>query len=71
MSDLYRHHKGGLYVVQGPALSATNGPTDGRRVIIYHAKDGHQLFVRDALEFGEAVVWPDGVTRARFDPVPE
>lgn len=67
---VYRHKDGGLYRVVGTALESTNG-RPRLPVVIYVSLDKGEANVRDLAEFTEAVAWPDGVTRPRFEPEPE
>lgn len=70
VNGIYRHYKGGLYAVLGLATNSTNGPLDDAKMVLYYSLTKHRLFTRTIGEFNEKVKWPDGVTRARFEPVP-
>jgi hypothetical protein len=61
----YVHYKGGRYFVIATATDATNTEAD-RRVVVYRSLSDSAVYVRDAEEFSEPVVWPDGVLRPRF-----
>lgn len=64
---LYRHQKGGLYVVVGAVTNATNISEDVTMVQYWSLKLGPQkMFVRELGEFFEPVRWLDGKFRARF-----
>lgn len=47
---LYRHHKGGLYVLLHGAIDATTG-RKGTEVVVYLQVATGKYFVRDAKEF--------------------
>ena len=50
---IYRHHKGGYYMVTGIARDSTNGAKQ-RDVVVYiglSEKSGPRTFVRDLAEF--------------------
>lgn len=49
-SPLYKHHKGGLYVLLHGALDATSG-RKGTQVVVYMQVATGKYFVRDAKEF--------------------
>lgn len=50
--SVWRHHKGGLYIVVGVATCSTNGERDGReRSVIYHSTVHGHLRYRELTEF--------------------
>lgn len=57
---LYRHYKGGLYRVVDVALDCTNGPTEGRYLVLYCLADEpepslRELHAREVEQFLETV----------------
>lgn len=54
---LYRHHKGGLYVVIGVVVDATNA-TAGREMVIYTSCTTGKMHARAREEFEENVDGP-------------
>jgi hypothetical protein len=64
---LYRHVKGGLYVVEQLVLNCTNNTHDATYVLYWSVKIGAgKKFVRDLEEFTELVRWSDGSRKPRF-----
>lgn len=52
---IYRHYRGGLYTVLFVARNSTNGPDEGKNVVVYVShKDGY-VSVRDEEQFHELV----------------
>lgn len=54
---LYRHFKGGLYVVIGSVIDATNG-ADAREMVLYVSCVNGKMFARARTEFEERVLAP-------------
>lgn len=66
-AGLYRHQKGGLYVVVGTVTDVTNFTDSPLMVLYWSIKAGpNKTFVREIDEFFEEVKWADGVVRPRF-----
>lgn len=61
---LYRHYKGGVYTVVGVAHDSTNGPGEGRWLVIYISADVGILNARDINQFFGAV--DGGIPRFEF-----
>lgn len=60
--NLYRHFKGGLYVLLGHGRhSETQEP-----MVIYVALSSGEVWVRPLALWEEIVVWSDGQSRPRF-----
>jgi hypothetical protein len=55
---IYQHFKGGLYRVLFRACQRTNGPDDGKVVVVYMDLKHGGLHVRDEAEFREMVLAP-------------
>lgn len=52
---IYKHYKGGLYTVLFVARNSTNGPDEGKNVVVYVShKDGY-VSSRDEGQFHEMV----------------
>lgn len=49
--DIYRHYKGGRYRVLFEARVSTNGPDEGRLVVVYVSLTTGAILVRDRTEF--------------------
>ena len=49
----FRHFKGGkhIYIIEGIATMATNGPDDGKEVVVYRNIFDGKLYVRSIEEF--------------------
>lgn len=68
-TGLYRHHKGGLYRVTGTARDSTNGPGEGRTLVLYSLVrrdpiDGISLLGSEhAREVGQFLETVDGKPR--------
>lgn len=61
---IYRHHKGGRYLVLHPDVHAAS---DGHpRLVVYVSLTSGILWARDLHEWHDLVLWPDGVTRPRY-----
>ena len=64
---LYRHFKGGLYIVESLVMNCTNNKHDAVYVLYWSVKLGPgKKFVRDLEEFTESVRWEDGSKHPRF-----
>jgi len=61
---LYRHFKGGEYLVLFEAKEATNGRDES--VVAYASLTDGKVYTPVLKEFEEKVAWPDGVERPRF-----
>lgn len=55
---IYKHVKGGLYRVLFSARQSTNGPDEGKLVVIYICLKYGSLNVRDEEQFNEKVLAP-------------
>ena len=64
---IYRHYKGGRYIVLHIARDSTNN-RDGNKGVVYFSLAKRTVNYRDVSEFTEEIMWPDGVTRPRFIP---
>lgn len=60
---LYRHHKGGLYRVTGTARDSTNGPGEGRTLVLYREEPFSTLSIPHAREVGQFLETVDGKPR--------
>lgn len=68
----YRHYKGGTYTLLCIARDSSNHSNrPNQRIAIYVSHQRRTVRVRELDEFLEPVVWPDGVTRPRFDLMPD
>jgi hypothetical protein len=54
---VYRHYKGGYYLVTGTAADATNGRED-RTVVFYTSMSDGKNYARDWAEFADFVLGP-------------
>lgn len=52
---IYRHYKGGLYSVLFVARDSTNGPNEGKNVVVYMDHKHGYVHVRDEEQFKELV----------------
>ena len=52
---LYRHYKGALYRVIGTVRDSTNGPGEGREMVLYISDAEHGFHVRERSQFTEYV----------------
>ena len=64
---IYKHYKGGRYLVLHLASDSTNGRNDAEGVVYVSLAYGI-LKYRELAEFVEEVQWPDGAMRPRFIP---
>lgn len=63
---VYRHYKGGRYRLLFLAHVSTNGPDDGRIVVVYVSLTTGLIHVRDEVQFHEEL--PElGVKRFTFE----
>lgn len=67
MSGIYRHHGGGVYAVLAQVRDSTNGPGEGRQMVVYYSLARKLVYVRESGQFHERVQWPDGTLRPRFE----
>lgn len=49
--SVWRHYKGGLYVVIGVAACSTNGPDEGEPAVVYQSTTHRELRYRSLSEF--------------------
>lgn len=69
---IYKHYKGGIYRVLFSARQSTNGPDEGKLVVVYIDLKYGGLHVRDEEQFNEKVLAPPelgfnlGVEVSRF-----
>ena len=62
---MYRHYKGGKYLVLFVADDSTN-KREGNKVVVYASLAHGTINCRDLNEFTEIVAWPDGGQKPRF-----
>ena len=62
---VYRHYKGGRYVVFGVAHNSTNGPGEGQWLVLYRVHDAGIINAREVSEFQQSVV-VEGALQPRF-----
>lgn len=55
---IYRHYKGGEYQVLGTARVSTNGPGEGKPVVVYVSCEDGALYARDEDEFNDLATDP-------------
>jgi hypothetical protein len=55
---IYKHVKGGMYRVLFCARQSTNGPDEGKLVVVYMDLKHGGLHVRDEIQFHEKVLAP-------------
>ena len=55
---IYRHYKGGEYQVLGTARVSTNGPGEGKPVVVYVSCEDGKLYARDEDEFNDLATDP-------------
>lgn len=55
---IYRHYKGGLYIVLLTFRQSTNGPDDGESYVLYYSLEKKQLYGRRRAQFEERVPLP-------------
>ncbi len=75
VGDIYRHHKGGTYVVLDLVHNSTNGADEApdERVVIYMSLDpgpnqGNK-HARELWEWAEYATWAEGIGTPRFQLV--
>jgi hypothetical protein len=66
---LYRHYKGGLYRVLNVIRDSTNGPTEGRWMVLYTSCERDRMMVRELGQFIGTTIH-DGEIVRRFERVP-
>ena len=65
LGKVYKHYKGGRYLVLHLVEESTNA-RKGNVGVIYVSLTYGTIKHRDLKEFIEEVEWPDGITRSRF-----
>ena len=65
VGKVYKHYKGGRYLVLCIAEESTNTRV-GTRGVVYISLTYGKIKHRDLAEFVEEVQWPDGIKRPRF-----
>ncbi len=65
IGKVYKHHKGGRYLVLHITDESTNALV-GRKGVVYVSLTYGLVKHRDLEEFIELVEWPDGQKRPRF-----
>lgn len=67
LGKVYKHYKGGRYLVLHLVEESTNARKDSKGVI-YASLSYGKIWHRDLKEFIELVEWPDGTKQPRFIP---
>lgn len=62
----YRHYKGGLYDALGAAHDSTNGPGEGRWLVLYRSRETGVIHARELSEFTGTLEVDRGVRVPRF-----
>lgn len=70
LGKVYKHKKGGKYLVLHIVEESTNGQEGSQGVVYVSLKEG-SIYHRNLSEFVEEVKWPDGKMRPRFVPEDE
>ena len=65
LGRVYKHHKGGRYLVLHVIEESTN-TRQGAVGVVYVSLTYGKIKHRDLVEFIEEVEWPDGIKRPRF-----